>query len=203
MDDSEEDIPDERRRRGKLSRHAKTWLGVLAGVAGIVGTVIVLIDRPPPPKPFTAADWTSEANLACDESWSDVLEAINKSNASTRTALNARAAIGTADELPTEQFRQVFRTAADDLDQLAGRERMLKAKFEKIEIPKGRGPETAKLITAMNDVSNLDGALASDFRKIADGVVPDGTYQENTDPRNKLSTEVDQLLSNLGVTQCL
>ncbi|MFD7026468.1 hypothetical protein ACFWAR_00290 [Streptomyces sp. NPDC059917] len=203
MDEPEADNPGEAQRQSKLSRHAKTWLGVLAGIAGIVGTAIVLIDRPPPPKPFTPADWANEANSACDENWGDILKANNTSHASTRAALDAQAAIGTADELPTAQLRQVFRTAADDLDQLTGQERMLKAELERIEVPKGHDTEISGLITAMNNVSNLDGALAGAFRKIADGVVPEGSYQENTDTRNKLSAEVNRRWSNLGASQCL
>ncbi|WP_157901905.1 hypothetical protein, partial [Streptomyces kanasensis] len=62
--------------RGSLRKNLTWLIGILAGIAGIVATVIALWPDPP----FTIEDWAERAEAICDDTSGEMAETAREAN---------------------------------------------------------------------------------------------------------------------------
>jgi hypothetical protein len=188
--------------RRRATRRAKGWIGAAAGLAGIVALAFFLKDRYLPPA-FTLSDWTREANTVCDDRYSNLISAINKSNESMDAVNTTASKIGKPSGPSFATLQALLRAAADDLDELSGQERQIKQDFERIKLPKEHRGEVEKLLGYVDRVAQKDANFAQDTR---DAAIPTGngeTYSQYIKERNGLVGGLRNELQKLGVTKCL
>ncbi|WP_432155174.1 hypothetical protein [Streptomyces tricolor] len=123
-----------RQLRRTLPRRLGGWIAVAASPAGILTAVLLIKDRYAQPS-FTLADWTKEANAVCAQRYTELITAINRSRDSMYELNSAADKIGQPSGPTFEELKPLLRKAANDLDVLSGRERLITQDFEKIKRP--------------------------------------------------------------------
>jgi hypothetical protein len=92
-----------------------------AGLAGIVGTGLAVVDRPPEPPPRTLAMWVTEADAACDTTQPQARELLRRAF----DALAALNATGTYSAVEIESAARAVEDAADSQRLVLGHWRAL------------------------------------------------------------------------------
>ncbi|MGW5343416.1 hypothetical protein [Streptomyces sp. NPDC004050] len=168
-----------------------------------MATAFLLKDRLFPPA-FTLADWAREVKTVCDKDYASTLSAIHRSNTCMDAFLSAVSEIDKPSERRWKELQVIMHAAANDLEVLAGEERKLKRRFEKIKRPEERRQEVEEFIEKVNQLSRLDVAYALEIHDVANGSLDEGnkTHEQYTEERYKLLGRIRQLLKALGVEQC-
>ncbi|MFF4830324.1 hypothetical protein [Streptomyces sp. NPDC001315] len=188
--------------RRTLSRRVTGWIAVAASLAGILASVLLIKDRYFQPS-FTLANWTKEANAVCDQRYTDMITAINRSRDSMYALNSAVDKLGKPSGPTFEEVKPLLSAAANDLDVLSGRERAIERDFEKIERPKGHKKEVESLIQTMQQVSQTDADFAADTHEATSGSGNGRTYNQYVELRNKQIVKLREYLQKLGVEKCL
>ncbi|MEV7372970.1 hypothetical protein AB0O51_19080 [Streptomyces sp. NPDC090301] len=160
------------------------WVGILAGLAGIVALVLSITDR----DDFTVEEWSREASAACDTFEGEVAE-------NYRVATELLAMVNP--EGPGDKRDQ---EAGDAWGRLAGSERKITGEMGKIQMPSSHQGAVRDLLEAMNDVSDEDYGLAADLRRLT---FNSKSFENFAKQRNEYVAQVLDHLNTLKVTHCL
>ncbi|MFJ4329207.1 hypothetical protein ACIP3A_39700 [Streptomyces tricolor] len=179
--------------RRMLPRRLGGWIAVAASLAGILTAVFLVKDRYFQP-PFTPADWKKEANAVCDQHYTELIAAINRSRDSLYALNSAADKIGQPSGPSFEEVKPLLSKAANDLDVLSGRERLIAQDFDKLKRPEGRKREVENLIKAIREVSQTDADFAADTHRAIEGSGDGRTYDQYIELRDRQVVKVREYL---------
>ncbi|MFI2372731.1 hypothetical protein [Streptomyces sp. NPDC018833] len=158
-DEEEHHVAAEDGSAGHRHRFAKRiggLIGILAALAGIIGLVITVMDRP---EPLKAEDWASEANAACER----------EIGALTSATLNAQTALLTVQtniQAGTLTDQQV-KDAAWYFDSAAGALRKINGELRRIKRPGEIENEVDEVIDKGVELSNVMSRVAVNLSQVS------------------------------------
>ncbi|MFD8979838.1 hypothetical protein [Streptomyces sp. NPDC059564] len=173
-------------RAGRISKHVGWWIAALAGLAGIAGLIFAIVTR----DRFTVEDWVKQDNAVCDGLSPQMTKEVRTAEASLIVRVDG--GYKSADYQP----------AATAWDALGTTERKLSSEMGKIETPESHTKEIARLLDAMNDVSDQDLAL-SDKLQVQDITSESQTAQDIAKWRRQYVDQVNADLTRLNARHCL
>ncbi len=159
---------------------------------------------------FTLASWKKEANAVCDQHYTELITAINRSRDPLDTLHSAVDKMGKPSGPPFDKVKPLLRSAANDLDVLTGRERAIERDFGKIKRPEEHKKEVDSLIQTLQEVSQTDADFAADTHQATDESGNGRIFNQYVELhdqyvklRNEQVVKLRKYLQMLDVDKCL